>query len=79
MKFILRGSRLLELSGMQNAHQLALRSQVSYPTIDKYVNRPELVGSFDTTVLAEILSRGLGMTPEQISNITLGDLFELAE
>jgi hypothetical protein len=79
MRFILRGKKLLEMSGLENAHQLALRSQVSYPTVDRYVNRPETIVVTDLSILAAILERGCGLSHDQIANLAISDLFVLLE
>lgn len=77
-RLILRGKRLLEMSGTENAHQLALRSQVSYPTVEKYINRPESIITIDLSVVYSILENGCGMDRDQIAGMIIGDLFDIA-
>jgi len=75
--FRLKGRALLTLgSCAENAHQLSLRSRMSWPTISKYINTPEKISSISMDVLAGILIDGLGMTPEQVADMRFGDLFE---
>ena len=77
MKLRLKGAEILKRSGAENAHQLALKSQVSYPTVDRWVNRPETVKSIDSTVLAALLAHGWGLSADEILNLKLGEVFEL--
>ena len=78
MKLILKKQILLSLSGLDNPHQLALRSQVSSPTVNKYVNNPETVDAIDAQVLSSILLNAAGFSPEKILDMKLGDIFEFA-
>lgn len=77
MKIIIKKQVLLELSGLGNPHQLALRSNVSYPTVNKYVNNTESVDAIDAEVLCSILLNGVGLSKEQILEMKIGDLFEI--
>lgn len=79
MKLILKGKKLLEMSGTSNAHQFSLKAQMSYPTVEKYVNRPEKMVQFDAIILANLLTYGLGMNAEQAKELRLGDIFEIVE
>lgn len=76
-RFVLKGRSILELSGEPNAHRVGLRAQVSYPTIDRYINRSETLTAVDLTVLAQILTNGAGMSPDKILAMPLSTLFEL--
>jgi hypothetical protein len=76
--FRLRGHFLLQEAqkrGVDNLHQLHLRSGVSWQTTHKYVTNKE-IASVDLTVLADLLTDGVGLTPEEIANLRLGDIFE---
>jgi len=73
---ILRGKEFLKMAGVENAHQLSLRAQVSYPTVEKYVNRPADMLQIDMKVLSSILVNAIGMTREEILNMSVGELFE---
>lgn len=79
MKLVLNGKKLLELSGEINPHRLSLKAQVSYPTVERYINRPEDVKAIDLTVLGMILTTGLGLDPEQALALPLSALFDLVE
>jgi hypothetical protein len=76
MRLIFKKGVLLELSGLPNPHQLALKSRVSSPTMAKYVNVPESSEVIDASVLASILTDGLGLSKDEALNLRLGDLFE---
>ena len=77
MRFCLKGQAILEKSGLKNSHQLALRARISAPTASKFIIQPENVKYLDTEVLARMLVDGCGLTPEQILDMRLGDIFEL--
>lgn len=79
VKLVLLGKKLLEMSKIPNAHQFSLRARISYPTIEKYVNRPEKIVQFDAAVMGQIVTDGLGLTIEQAKNLRLGDLFDIVE
>jgi hypothetical protein len=78
-RIVFKKNVLLELSGLPNPHQLALRSRVSSPTIAKYVNAPETSEVIDAAVLASILIDGLGKSEKEVLNLRLGDLFEFVD
>ncbi len=65
--------------GAKNAHQLALRSRVSYPTILRYITMPHEIQAYDAMVLPAILIDGQGIAPEELLNMRLGDLFDLVD
>ena len=74
----LKGQQLLKIGkGADNPHQLHLRSGISYPTVKKYVDEPGEVRAYDSNVLPGILIDGQGLTPDQMLEMRLGDLFEL--
>ena len=68
-----------------NKHKLSLTEQVSYPTVLKYIYRNGTkngdynVRSFNGDVLFAILSKGMGMSVEEIVNLRFGDVFEIIE
>jgi hypothetical protein len=71
----LMGHKLLSMGkGADNAHQLALRSRKSYPTVKKYLD--EEVKQIDLDVLSSVLIDGQEMKVEDLLNLRLGDLFE---
>lgn len=79
MRLILKGQAILAKSGLQNAHQLSLAARVSYPTADKYINRPADIRAVDLGILAQVLTGGLGIAPEDALELRLGDVFEIGE
>jgi hypothetical protein len=78
--FRLKGSMILEAGkrkGIENIHQVSMRSGVSYPTAYRYIEKPEKVEAVSLRALYGVLVDGIGMSPEEIANMRLGDLFEL--
>lgn len=74
-----KGAVLLERSGEPNANQFAHKVRVSAQTGYRYTETPEQVEAFDSSVLARILTLGLGLTPKQALELKIGDLFEFVE
>lgn len=80
MRLMLKEKVLLDLGkGAKNAHQLALAAQVSYPVVDRYVNKSRRLNSIDLTSLCALLVRGLGIDPKDVLEMQLGDLFEIVD
>ena len=79
MKLVPNGEVLLQMAGLPNSHQLSLRARISYPTVDKYINAPETTSSISALVMAAILLDGLDLTPDQVLELRLGDVFQLVE
>ncbi len=77
MRIVLKGKEILERSGFANTHQLALKAQVSYPTVHRYITDAENLTNINLEALAAILLKGCGMSPAELENIRLGDLFEV--
>jgi hypothetical protein len=75
-KLIFKKNALLELGQHKNAHQLSMRSGVSYSAVSKYVKNPETVDVIDSAVLAALLLQGLGLSEKEALNLRMGDLFE---
>ena len=78
-RLVLKGKQILEQSNEANPHRLALKTRISYPTIEKYINRPESVQAYDATVIPMLFLDGIEMDPEVFLNMRLGDLFDLVE
>ena len=75
----LNGAKLLTIGrGADNVHKLALESKRSYPAVKSYVEDPDK-NRIDLDVLGSILVDGQGLTPEQMLNLRLGDVFEYVE
>lgn len=78
-RLIFRGQEILRRSGEPNPHRLSLKARVSYPPIERLVNRPETVQSFDMANLAALLTDGLGLSEDEAMNLRLGDIFEIRD
>ncbi len=79
MRLIFKKGALLDRSGSDNPHQLALKARVSSPTVAKFVNAPESVQVVDMAVLAALVTEGFGLTKRQALDLRLGDLFEIVD
>jgi DNA-binding Xre family transcriptional regulator len=77
MTMQLKGAKLLAMSEARNSHQLSLRAGVSHPTVSKYVLEPEKADYIKLSILEAILKRGCGLSPEQIREMRVGDLFDV--
>jgi hypothetical protein len=78
-RLLLKGREILERSGEPNAHRLSLRARISYPTVDRYINRPETIQALDLTVLGTVITDGLGLTREEALALPLSALFDIVE
>lgn len=61
-----------------NKHQLSQTEKISYPTILRYLSGDE-IQMFSGSVLYSILVHGMGLSPDEISELRVGDLFEFVE
>jgi hypothetical protein len=78
--FRLKGPQLLKLAkGVDNAHQASLRGSVSWPTASRYINTPQKVRVLDLEVFTNLVIDGFGLTPDEVLNLRMGDLFEYAD
>lgn len=75
----IKGKNILALSGEANAHRLALKARISYPTVDRWINRPGDVSAIDLSVLGGLLIDGAGISPEELLTRPMGDFFEVVE
>ena len=76
--FRLKGSSLLtkaEENGIENRHQLAMASGISYQSILKLFDG-EPMNQLNMHILAKLLINGVGYTPEDLENVKLSDIFE---
>lgn len=76
LKEIAKEKGIVDSKGNANRHQVSLRAGVSYPTVDKYFENYDEVESIHLRSLAGILVDAFGMTPDEVLNLKLGDLFE---
>jgi hypothetical protein len=60
-----------------NPHRLSLDERVSRPTILKYLQEAGEIENFSGEVLYAILVSGFGLTPEEIRELRIGDVFEV--
>ncbi|MBP8056001.1 MAG: hypothetical protein KA314_09175 [Chloroflexi bacterium] len=72
----LKAAELLKEKGM-NLHQASQMGRFSYPTMHRYINYPATVQAMHTRSIVGFLVDALGMTPEEIHNMKLGELFEV--
>jgi hypothetical protein len=82
-KFRLKGRPIMELGrGIENPHQVHLRSQVSWPTVSKYLSEDpatlDEMRSVDLEVLYGLLVDGFGLSEHEALNLRLGDLFDVS-
>lgn len=75
----LNGAKIIEKSPAPNLHQLSLSTGVSYPTIRSYILHPDALRWIDLAVLTKLLAHGFEMTPDQILDIRLGDIFSIIQ
>ena len=76
--FRLKGSSLLskaEENGVENRHQLGMAAGVSHQSIYSLFEGDPIL-KIDLRVLAKILIKGIGYTPEELENVKFGDIFE---
>ncbi len=71
----LKGRELLDKHNI-SMYRLAENGAASWPTVHKYITRPESIDQISTEVLYGILIDGLGLSVEQAENMRLGDVFE---
>lgn len=67
-----------------NKHKLSQTEQISYPTVLKYLTRKSDADEFDIRtfsgdILYAILVKGMGITPDEVANLRIGDVFEIVE
>jgi hypothetical protein len=82
-KLRLKGRPIMDLGrGVENPHQVHLRSQVSWPTVNKYLSGDvatlDDMKSVDLEVLYGILVDGLGLSEAEVMNLKLGDILEVS-
>lgn len=82
-RFRLKGRPILKLGkGVDNPHQVHLRSQVSWPTITKYLSGEETtledMRSVDLGVLYSLLVDGLGLSEAEALDLRLSDILEVS-
>lgn len=62
-----------------NRHQISMQSGLSYPTVLKYTGDDvDDIQVFSGEVLYGLLTHGLGLTPAQVADLRLGDVFEIS-
>ncbi len=58
---------------------IAERAGASYPTAHKYTRNPETIQTYDSVYLASFLTKGLGLTREQVRELKFGDVFDFLD
>jgi hypothetical protein len=76
---LLKGKEILALSGESNAHRLSLKAQVSYPTVDRYINHPETLTAYGCETLAAILVDGAELSPQEILAMPMSTFFDIVD
>lgn len=78
--FRLKGSKLMDISrergNAKNPHQVSMRSGVSYPTILRYIEKPEEVEAVLLRALWGFLVDGIGLSAEDLASMDFGEIFE---
>lgn len=74
--FRLRGEGLLKEAGDIPLHRACRRAGVSYPTIHRYINGEDVNG-VSLPILYNFLTLGLGLSPSQLAEKKLGEIFDL--
>ena len=77
--FRLKGAHLMSLAkerGVDNPHRVSMKSGVSYPTIHRYVEKPEEVEAISLKALYGFLIDGVGMSPEEVEGMRFGEIFD---
>ena len=74
--FRLNGRFFNEDKLKMNMHRLSLEEKVSRPTIVRYL-RDEDIDNFSGEVLFAILTSGFGLSPDEIKELKVSDLFEI--
>lgn len=63
-----------------NKHRLSQQERVSYPTLLRYLDKDEdgePIQNFSGEVLYALLVEGFGMSPDEVENLRVGDIFEV--
>ena len=61
---------------VRNIQEIADRSGMSYPTAHRWVDKSEEITGADYETLAGFLIDGLGLTPDEVSKLDFGEIFE---
>lgn len=79
--FRLKGSSLLskaEENGIENRHQISMKAGISTQSIYSIFDGAPMK-QIDLRVLARLLIRGVGYTPEELENVKFGEIFEYVD
>lgn len=77
--FRLKGANLVKIArdrGVDNVHQIALNSGVTYQTVHKYATKPEDTPSVHLKTLYGIIVDGMNMSAEELQDLKFVDVFE---
>ena len=72
----LKGSELLKRYD-KNLHRASQNGAFSYATVHRYIKHPDDVQAMNVRVLYGFLVEGLGLTPEELSQMKFGDVFDV--
>lgn len=79
MRLVINSANILRLSGLENAYQVAKAVKVAVPTAHRYIKSPQKVLRLDLAVFPQMVVDLLGITPTDLLEMKVGDLFSLAE
>lgn len=78
-KLVLRVEHLIDQSGVRNPHQLAIKSGVSAPSIANWNQKPNELQILYLRTFLNVLTKGLGLSRQEILALRVGDLFDIIE
>ena len=59
--------------------EASFNARVTWPTVKRYLDRPDDISSLDMNSFPSYLIDGLGISPEELLNMKIGDLFFLED
>lgn len=76
---ILNSDSIAALSGVKNPHQLAVKAQVSAPTMSRWMTDPKNIQNIHLGTLLNLLMNGLGMSAQEVEALPLGKVLKVLE
>lgn len=61
---------------VRNIQEIAVKSGMTYPTAHRWVDKPETITGIDFETLAGFLIDGLGLSPDEVSHLQFGEVFD---
>lgn len=80
-KLILRGQHLLDLSPNhpRTLERMKQDAHLNYITVQRYIAKPRTMYEINLYLLYRFLSDALGFSDQQITDMRVGDMFEIVE